>query len=53
MFFLFLLFVVGIHLLGMADTVQLGMLIGAATGMAFFIVERVQIVPVKLNSQPD
>ena len=26
---------VGIHLLGMADTVQLGMLIGAAAGMAF------------------
>lgn len=53
LFFLFVLFVIGIHLLGMADTVQLGMLIGAATGMAFFIVERVQIVPVKLNSQPD
>ena len=31
----FLLFVIGIHLLGMADTVQLGMLIGAAAGMAF------------------
>ena len=26
---------VGIHLLGIADTVQLGMLIGAATGMVF------------------
>lgn len=35
LFFLFLLFVIGIHLLGMADTVQLGMLIGAAAGMAF------------------
>jgi ABC-2 type transport system permease protein len=35
LFFLCLLFVVGIHLLGMADTVQLGMLIGAATGMVF------------------
>ena len=35
LFFLFLLFVVGIHLLGMADTVPLGMLIGAAAGMAF------------------
>ena len=34
LFFLFLLFVIGIHLLGMADTVQLGMLIGAAAGMA-------------------
>ena len=33
--FLFLLFVIGIHLLGMADTVQLGMLIGAAAGIAF------------------
>ncbi len=35
LFFLFLLFVIGIHLLGMADTVQLGMLIGAAAGMSF------------------
>ena len=35
LFFLFLLFVIGIHLLGMADTVRLGMLIGAAAGMAF------------------
>ena len=35
LFFLFLLFVVGIHLLGMADTVPLGMLIGAAAGMSF------------------
>lgn len=35
LFFLFLLFVIGIHLLGMADTVQLGMLIGAAAGMVF------------------
>ena len=33
LFFLFLLFVIGIHLLGMADTVQLGMLIGAAAGI--------------------
>ena len=35
LFFLFLLFVIGIHLLGMADTVQLGTLIGAAIGIAF------------------
>ena len=35
LFLLCLLFMVGIHLLGMADTVQLGMLIGAAAGMAF------------------
>lgn len=35
LFFLFLLFVIGIYLLGMADTVQLGTLIGAAAGIAF------------------
>ena len=35
LFFLFLLFVIGIHLFGMADTVQLGTLIGATVGIAF------------------
>ena len=35
LFFLFLLFVIEIHLWGMADTVQLGTLIGAAAGIAF------------------
>lgn len=35
LFFLFLLFVIGIHLLGMADTVQFGTLIGATVGIAF------------------
>ena len=33
--FLFLLFVIGIHLLGIADTVPHGMLIDAAVGIAF------------------
>ncbi|MCM1237464.1 MAG: lantibiotic immunity ABC transporter MutG family permease subunit, partial [Ruminococcus flavefaciens] len=35
LFFLFLLFVIGIHLFGMADTVWFGTLIGAAIGIAF------------------
>jgi len=35
LFFLFVLFVIGIHLLGMADTVQLGILTGATAVMAF------------------
>ncbi|MCI9079020.1 MAG: ABC transporter permease subunit [Lachnospiraceae bacterium] len=35
LFFLFLLFVIGIHLLGMADTVQFGTLTGAVIGIAF------------------
>lgn len=35
LFLLFLLFVIGIHFLGMADTVQLGTLIWAIAGIAF------------------